>query len=180
MDSESGRKTPIQSLKQHPSEALGRTVTAQGLQSGQVTDRSAALLVLARAWSYCAHACASLLLPRSLPASRRRSCNTVLRTALCCAQIFPGIDVHFTTLVMHFRCPLVRDYILLHGMLDCSRDTLKRVLTGCVLLRGSAFSLAQTAVVGLCERHLAHHQCLVSPDLFVPPFAVHQCLHPGA
>jgi len=47
------------------------------------------------------------------------------------AQIFPGLDVHFTTLVMHFRCPFVRDYILLHGMLDCSRATCKRVLTGC-------------------------------------------------
>ena len=45
-------------------------------------------------------------------------------------QIFPGIDVHFLTLVGHFKLPLVRDYILLHGMLDCSRDTCKRVLTG--------------------------------------------------
>ena len=50
------------------------------------------------------------------------------------AQIFPGLDVHFTTLVMHFRCPFVRDYILLHGMLDCSRATCKRVLTGCARL----------------------------------------------
>ena len=46
-------------------------------------------------------------------------------------QIFPGIDVHFLTLVGHFRLPLVRDYILLHGMLDCSRNTCKRVLSGC-------------------------------------------------
>ena len=44
--------------------------------------------------------------------------------------------MHFTTLVMHFRCPLVRDYILLHGMLDCSRDTCKRVLTGCAVSPG--------------------------------------------
>lgn len=46
------------------------------------------------------------------------------------SKIFPGIDVHFLTLVGHFKLPLVRDYILLHGMLDCSRDTCKRVLTG--------------------------------------------------
>jgi hypothetical protein len=65
--------------------------------------------------------------------ARRQLSSIVPDTVRPCAQIFPGIDVHFTTLVMHFRCPLVRDYILLHGMLDCSRDTCKRVLMGCAL-----------------------------------------------
>ncbi len=39
--------------------------------------------------------------------------------------------MHFLTLPGHFKCPLVRDWILLHGMLDTSRATCKRILSGC-------------------------------------------------
>ena len=41
-----------------------------------------------------------------------------------------GIDVHFLTLPAHFKNPFVRDWILLHGMLDTSRATCKRILSG--------------------------------------------------
>jgi hypothetical protein len=38
--------------------------------------------------------------------------------------------VHFLTLPTHFKNPFVRDWILLHGMLDTSRATCKRILSG--------------------------------------------------
>ena len=38
--------------------------------------------------------------------------------------------MHFLTLPAHFKNPFVRDWILLHGMLDTSRATCKRILSG--------------------------------------------------
>jgi 1-acyl-sn-glycerol-3-phosphate acyltransferase len=46
------------------------------------------------------------------------------------SRLYPGIDVHFLTLPAHFKNPFVRDWILLHGMLDTSRATCKRILSG--------------------------------------------------
>lgn len=44
------------------------------------------------------------------------------------SKLFPGLSVHFLTLPGHFKNPFVRDWILLHGMLDTSRETCKRVV----------------------------------------------------
>ncbi|EFJ49380.1 hypothetical protein VOLCADRAFT_89744 [Volvox carteri f. nagariensis] len=41
-----------------------------------------------------------------------------------------GIDLHAATLGSNFRVPLLREYVLLHGMVDASRDTLRAVLGG--------------------------------------------------
>mmetsp|Transcript_15470 Transcript_15470/g.46692 ORF Transcript_15470/g.46692 Transcript_15470/m.46692 type:complete len:324 (-) Transcript_15470:1904-2875(-) len=44
------------------------------------------------------------------------------------SKIFPGLSVHFLTLPGHFKNPFVRDWILLHGMLDTSRATCQRIV----------------------------------------------------
>ncbi|GLC63189.1 hypothetical protein PLESTF_000010000 [Pleodorina starrii] len=45
-------------------------------------------------------------------------------------KLFPGIDVHAATLESNFRTPFLREYILLHGLIDAGRETIRRVLTG--------------------------------------------------
>uniref|UniRef100_A0A0K0DH36 Acyltransferase n=1 Tax=Angiostrongylus cantonensis TaxID=6313 RepID=A0A0K0DH36_ANGCA len=56
---------------------------------------------------------------------------------------FPNIVFHLCTLVGQFYTPLRREWGLLHGMIDCSRDSLTYILSGkqgkaCVLVIGGA------------------------------------------
>ncbi|KAK5977489.1 Monoacylglycerol acyltransferase [Trichostrongylus colubriformis] len=56
---------------------------------------------------------------------------------------FPDISFHLCTLVGQFHTPFRREWGLLHGMIDCSRESLSYVLSGkkgkaCVLVVGGA------------------------------------------
>ncbi|VDK64833.1 unnamed protein product [Cylicostephanus goldi] len=58
-------------------------------------------------------------------------------------EMFPKIDFHLCTLVGQFYTPVRREWGLLHGMIDCSRESLTHILTGkkgkaCVLVIGGA------------------------------------------
>ncbi|KXZ44041.1 hypothetical protein GPECTOR_75g765 [Gonium pectorale] len=46
------------------------------------------------------------------------------------SRAFPGVDPRAATLESNFRLPLLREYLLLHGMCGAARDSLRRVLTG--------------------------------------------------
>ncbi|KIH67136.1 diacylglycerol acyltransferase [Ancylostoma duodenale] len=45
-------------------------------------------------------------------------------------EMFPDIEFHLCTLVGQFYTPFRREWGLLHGMIDCSRESLTHVLSG--------------------------------------------------
>ncbi|KAG2493687.1 hypothetical protein HYH03_008201 [Edaphochlamys debaryana] len=44
------------------------------------------------------------------------------------SKVFPGIEIHVATLGSNFVAPGMREYVLMHGLCDASRDTLKALL----------------------------------------------------
>lgn len=104
-------------------------------------------------------------------------------------QIFPGIDPHFLTLVLHLKLPIIREIIMMHGMLDCSRETCKRILTGCAAAAGRSVGAVPSSVHmqfrrGSAAQKSAHNLCLPSPfaahssnKFGTSSFAIYEGLH---
>ena len=46
---------------------------------------------------------------------------------------FPGIKLHALTLRLNLKTPIVREYIMHHGLADASRQTCLRLLQRCAL-----------------------------------------------
>ena len=44
------------------------------------------------------------------------------------AQQFPGLTMHVLTLTTNLRMPFMREYLLLHGLSDVSRQTCIKIL----------------------------------------------------
>ena len=60
----------------------------------------------------------------------RPPCRTTFYTEACgFGTLFPGITVHPLTLTFNFRVPFGREFLLLHGVCDCSREACLRLLT---------------------------------------------------
>lgn len=64
-------------------------------------------------------------------------------------QLFPGIDVHPLTLASNLRTPFFREYLMAHGIGDCSRSSCLKILA-----RGSG-SAIMLAVGGAYESLLS-------------------------
>ena len=45
---------------------------------------------------------------------------------------FSGVQPHVLTLVPNLRTPFLREYLLLHGVSDCSHKTCETILRRCV------------------------------------------------
>ncbi|KAK6029760.1 diacylglycerol acyltransferase [Ostertagia ostertagi] len=67
-------------------------------------------------------------------------------------EMFPEISFHVCTLVGQFYTPFRREWGLLHGMIDCSRESLSHVLSGekvgCSSLDQEAHRAMNTATLG--------------------------------
>jgi len=65
---------------------------------------------------------------------------TLLRASAC---RFPGIQQHVLTLVPNLRTPFLREYLLMHGVSDCSHTTCETILRRRVLQQNHSVSHAE-------------------------------------
>ncbi|CAI5451985.1 unnamed protein product [Caenorhabditis angaria] len=70
-------------------------------------------------------------------------------------QIFPKIQFHLCTLVGQFWSPWRREWGLLHGMIDCSRESIKYVLED--KSKGKAVVLVVGGAEEALDAHPGHH-----------------------
>ncbi|EPB68262.1 diacylglycerol acyltransferase [Ancylostoma ceylanicum] len=69
-------------------------------------------------------------------------------------EMFPHIEFHLCTLVGQFYTPFRREWGLLHGMIDCSRESLTHVLSG---KKGKACVLVVGGAEEALDAHPGHH-----------------------
>lgn len=50
---------------------------------------------------------------------------------------FPGIDLHALTLTTNLRLPFFREYLMLHGIMDASRQNCMNILHRCCWIPSS-------------------------------------------
>lgn len=48
--------------------------------------------------------------------------------ALGWSKLFPGIDVRILTLNLNFNAPILREYLLLHGVCSCDKESIIKIL----------------------------------------------------